>query len=166
MSEALAIQPQEEFPEGSFCLIQPAKGWRNRAACKDSDPGIFSVCDTDTPRLKHVGIPTIAEKALNICLSCTVSDECLADAIVKEDNYTIRGGTIASRRYALSRKYRDDGYLTPADLDKAYSEPPVDFRKNILGYFVDAEARKDSYTKRVYRRRALARKQQSQILEI
>ncbi len=49
--------------------------WRNRSACRDSDPDVFFPIGTTGPALEQI------ETAQRICTACTVRDECLEFAL-------------------------------------------------------------------------------------
>jgi len=68
--------------------------WHNQAACAGyQDPDAF-VPDTTSERQQMR--ETITARA--ICAGCPVSDECLTDAIIERDFYTVRGGTVPIAR--------------------------------------------------------------------
>ena len=68
--------------------------WHNSAACAGySDPDAF-VPHTTSERQQLRETIT----ARSICAGCPVSDQCLTDAIIERDFYTVRGGTVPIAR--------------------------------------------------------------------
>ena len=49
--------------------------WRNRSACRDSDPDVFFPIGSSGPALEQI------ETARRICTACTVNEECLEFAL-------------------------------------------------------------------------------------
>lgn len=73
-------------------------GWRDRAACRDSEPDLFfPVCSTG-PALEGIR----AAKAL--CAKCPVQDRCLAFALGTNQDAGIWGGATEEERRELRRK--------------------------------------------------------------
>lgn len=74
--------------------------WLEAAACKGMDPNIF-----------YPGVynPTGVESALAVCSGCTVSEECLEDALedYQYGQYGIRGGQSERERRRL--RYQRNG---------------------------------------------------------
>jgi len=68
--------------------------WHSRAACAGyEDPDAF-VPHTTSERQQLRETIT----ARRICAMCPVSDECLTDASIERDFYTVRGGTVPIAR--------------------------------------------------------------------
>jgi WhiB family redox-sensing transcriptional regulator len=74
--------------------------WRNRSACRDSDPDVFFPIGSTGPALEQIAT------AQRICTACTVRDECLEFALATNQEAGIWGGTTEEERRALQ--------LTPA----------------------------------------------------
>lgn len=78
--------------------------WMNKAACKGADPDWFH------PPEEH---PQLAEFGLNMCRSCTVTEQCFQYAmsfLQIEDLYGVYGGTTAKQRKQI-RKYAGETYF-------------------------------------------------------
>lgn len=68
--------------------------WYHRAACKGMDTEIFYPVSI---KREH------AQEALEICATCPVRAECLADAVESADAWAVLGGTTATERGARRR---------------------------------------------------------------
>jgi len=72
-----------------------ANNWRQRAACRGVDPGIFyPVSDDDT------------EEAKAICSSCTVRQSCLEYALSAREREGVWGGLSERERRRIVRQRR------------------------------------------------------------
>lgn len=79
-------------------MIQAQYPWHRHAACRDEDPDLFFP-ETNA---------TLAE-AMDICGRCTVTAQCLAQAMAEETgNYRhgIWGGTTTGKRRSLAKPGR------------------------------------------------------------
>ena len=102
--------------------------WHSRAACAGyEDPDAF-VPHTTSERQQLRETIT----ARRICAMCPVSDECLTDASIERDFYTVRGGTVPIARVPGKKHQRPllpkageeamwlwDGGLGPEHIAKA-----------------------------------------------
>lgn len=61
--------------------------WRNKAACRDTDPDLFFPVGTTGPVIEQI------ENAKAVCKECAVKDECLEFALVTNQDSGIWGGT-------------------------------------------------------------------------
>lgn len=75
-----------------------AAGWRDRAACRDSDPDLFFPAGSTGPALEEIR----AAKAL--CATCPVQDQCLAFALETNQDAGIWGGLSEDERRERRRK--------------------------------------------------------------
>lgn len=72
----------------------PTGAWLEYAACTRVDPCIFF---SESKKLQA--------RAIQVCESCPVTEQCLEDAIVKNEMYGIRGGkTERERRMILAKR--------------------------------------------------------------
>lgn len=74
--------------------------WRNHAACLDADPEIFYT-NGDWKNAPH---REAAAKAW--CKQCPALNECLDDALDKDDRFAIRGGMTPDERAHHKRRIR------------------------------------------------------------
>jgi len=74
--------------------------WRDRAACRDSDPNLFFPVGSTGAALEEVA----AAKAL--CRTCPVRAECLAFALETNQEAGVWGGTSEEERRELRRSRR------------------------------------------------------------
>lgn len=58
----------------------PARRWWDHAACAGHDPELWTGEE-----------PTMWPEAVAICLECPVSDDCLAEALARQDTGVVRG---------------------------------------------------------------------------
>lgn len=72
--------------------------WRDRAACRNSDPDLFFPVGSTGPALEEIR----AAKAL--CARCPVQDRCLAFALETNQDAGIWGGATEEERRELRRK--------------------------------------------------------------
>ncbi len=70
-------------------------GWRDRAACRDTDPDLFFPVGSTGPAVEEIK----AAKAL--CRSCAARQECLEFALVTNQETGIWGGTSEDERRKL-----------------------------------------------------------------
>ena len=73
--------------------------WRNRSACRDSDPDVFFPIGSTGPALEQI------ETAQRICTACTVRDECLEFALATNQEAGIWGGTTEEERRKLRKAW-------------------------------------------------------------
>jgi WhiB family redox-sensing transcriptional regulator len=74
------------------------RGWRDRAACRDSDPDLFFPIGSTGAAVEEIR----AAKA--ICQTCAVREECLAFALETNQEAGVWGGTSEEERRALRRE--------------------------------------------------------------
>ena len=75
-------------------------GWRDRAACRDSDPNLFFPVGTTGTALEEV------EAAKALCRTCPVRAECLAFALETNQEAGVWGGASEEERRQLRRNRR------------------------------------------------------------
>jgi WhiB family redox-sensing transcriptional regulator len=73
--------------------------WRNRAACRDSDPDLFFPPGTTGVSLADIG------KAKDVCRLCVVRGQCLQFALETNQETGVRGGTSEEERRRLRRTW-------------------------------------------------------------
>jgi WhiB family transcriptional regulator, redox-sensing transcriptional regulator len=73
--------------------------WRNRSACRDSDPDVFFPIGSTGPALEQI------ETAQRICTACTVRAECLEFALATNQEAGIWGGTTEEERRKLRKAW-------------------------------------------------------------
>jgi WhiB family redox-sensing transcriptional regulator len=73
--------------------------WRHQAACKDQDPEYWFPVDAPGRTPAH-------RRAISICQSCPVQEECLTWALDNHEFYGIWGGTTARQRADMRRDRR------------------------------------------------------------
>ncbi|MXZ67494.1 MAG: WhiB family transcriptional regulator [Acidimicrobiia bacterium] len=79
--------------------IQPPVGgssWRDQAACRTTDPGVFFPDPGDV-----VGV----ERARQVCDGCPVATECLSYAVGTNQTEGIWGGTTPGERRRLRQRW-------------------------------------------------------------
>ena len=115
--------------------------WHSRAACADyQDPDAF-VPESKTEREQLRETVT----ARTICAMCTVSDECLTDAVRERDFYTVRGGTVPIARVPGKRHQRPhlprqreealflfEGGLSPEHIAQAMNVQVASLERSIM----------------------------------
>lgn len=79
--------------------IESADDWRDLAACRGEDPELFFPIGTSGPALLQV------EQAKAVCQRCLVTEQCLAEALRRQE-YGIWGGTTEAERAELIRRRR------------------------------------------------------------
>ena len=77
---------------------RPAPGWRDLAACRDTDPELFFPVGDAGPALRQVA------RAKQICAGCTVRTPCLEWALASGQEAGVWGGTSEDERRALRRR--------------------------------------------------------------
>lgn len=73
--------------------------WRQVAACRDSDPGVFFPIGTTGPALDQIAI------AKSICAQCTVREECLQYALESNQEAGVWGGYAEDERRRLRKRW-------------------------------------------------------------
>ena len=76
-------------------MIDTTVSWRDKAACRGSDPDIFYPVNEDD-----------ADEAIAICMACPVREPCLEYALVARERYGVWGGTTEKDRRRIWRKRR------------------------------------------------------------
>jgi WhiB family redox-sensing transcriptional regulator len=77
--------------------------WREKAACRGMDAGLFFGSDNESPQQRQAR----EAKAKTICASCPVRAQCLDDALRNSIRYGIWGGLNEEER-ARERRRRAD----------------------------------------------------------
>ena len=74
-------------------------GWRNRAACRGSDPGLFFPVGSAAVTFDHM-------RAVDaVCRACTVQDACLQFALETNQQAGIWAGTTEDERRQMRRTW-------------------------------------------------------------
>lgn len=73
--------------------------WRDRAACRNSDPDLFFPVGTTGPSLDEI------EAAKALCQGCPVREDCLQFAIETNQESGVWGGTSEVERRRLRRAW-------------------------------------------------------------
>jgi len=76
-------------------MIDITVNWRERAACRGSDPDLFYPINEDE-----------ADEAIAICNACPVREPCLEYALAARERYGVWGGTTEKDRRRIWRKRR------------------------------------------------------------
>lgn len=76
-------------------MIDTTVNWRERAACRGSDPDIFYPVNEDE-----------GDEAIAICMACAVREPCLEYALAARERYGVWGGTTEKDRRRIWRKRR------------------------------------------------------------
>jgi WhiB family transcriptional regulator, redox-sensing transcriptional regulator len=74
--------------------------WREQAACRHRDPGIFFPIGKTGRALADIG------RAKAVCAACVVRSQCLSFALDTRQDYGIWGGYDEDERRALVRQQR------------------------------------------------------------
>lgn len=90
-----ARQPTHALMKRLENRSQPARelGWQERGLCRQTDPGLF--------------FPLLGEgvrEAKEICRGCEVKDDCLQDALERDEKYGVWGGYSTSEREQIKQK--------------------------------------------------------------
>jgi WhiB family transcriptional regulator, redox-sensing transcriptional regulator len=73
--------------------------WRNRSACRDSDPEVFFPIGSTGSALDQI------ETAKRICTACEAHDECLEFSLATNQEAGIWGGTTEEERRKLRKAW-------------------------------------------------------------
>ena len=71
--------------------------WRNQAACRDQDPDLFFPIGSTGPAVEQ------ADEAKQVCMTCSVREECLEYALASNQDAGIWGGLTEDERRTLKR---------------------------------------------------------------
>ncbi len=74
--------------------------WRHRAACRGQDPELFFPIGTTGPAVTQV------DQAKAVCRRCEVRGDCLASAMLSDQDSGVWGGLSDDERRALKRRAR------------------------------------------------------------
>ena len=74
--------------------------WVHRAKCRDVDPELFFPVGTTGPAAAQI------EAAKEVCVRCSVRDECLEWALVTGQDAGVWGGTSEEERRSIRRARR------------------------------------------------------------
>lgn len=100
MSTASVAAPtRRTVPEGD------SGDWRQRAACRQSDPDLFFPIGDTGPAVQH------AEAAKAVCRQCPVRVDCLEYALTSNQDAGVWGGVTEEERRKLRRQRRSSGQL-------------------------------------------------------
>ena len=89
---------QQELGMGNLVLDRAE--WRQAAACRTTDPGLFFPIGTTGPALEQIA----AAKA--VCFDCAVRDDCLVFALSTNQDSGVWGGTSEEERRQIRRARR------------------------------------------------------------
>lgn len=78
--------------------MNPARDWRDRAACLDTDPETFFPAGATGPALELI------ERAKQVCAGCDVSSHCLEYALGTHQDDGVWGGMTEDERQSLRRQ--------------------------------------------------------------
>ena len=73
--------------------------WRDRAACRDTDPDLFVPVGTTGPALDQI------DAAKRVCQACDAQTQCLEFALATNQESGIWGGTSEDERRKLRRAW-------------------------------------------------------------
>lgn len=79
-------------------LYEPAEGWRESAACRGADLGVFFPDDGD-----EVAVTA----AKGVCENCPVQEACLQYSLATNQTEGVWGGLDKNERRRLRRRMRD-----------------------------------------------------------
>ncbi|MBY5163837.1 WhiB family transcriptional regulator [Salsipaludibacter albus] len=71
--------------------------WRNQAACRNEDPDLFFPIGSTGPAVEQ------ADEAKQVCMTCSVREECLEYALASNQDAGIWGGLTEDERRTLKR---------------------------------------------------------------
>ncbi len=71
--------------------------WRNQAACRTEDPDLFFPIGSTGPAVEQ------ADEAKQVCMTCSVREECLEYALASNQDAGIWGGLTEDERRTLRR---------------------------------------------------------------
>lgn len=74
--------------------------WRDGAACRDTDPGLFFPVGQTGPAIEHIA------KAKAVCDTCSVQIDCLEFALMTNQDAGIWGGLTEDERRQIRRERR------------------------------------------------------------
>lgn len=77
--------------------------WHMEAACRGMGPDLFYPKTTTTGRGSTLEARWSRAQALSVCSTCTVTEQCLNDALDHGDDWGIWGATTPEDRKALQR---------------------------------------------------------------
>ena len=80
--------------------------WRNRSACRESDPELFFPIGTTGMAVEQI------EVALRICAGCAVAAECLEFALATNQDSGIWGGRTEEERRKVRKTWLGDQRAT------------------------------------------------------
>jgi WhiB family redox-sensing transcriptional regulator len=73
--------------------------WRDRAACRDTNPDLFFPVGTTGPAIEQI------EQAKAVCRQCEAQDACLEFALVTNQDSGVWGGTSEEERRKLRKAW-------------------------------------------------------------
>jgi hypothetical protein len=90
-------------------LAYPAPSWREQGVCHSKPVATFFPRELDEDdswqSLPVERVRQLCAEALELCFSCPVRLDCLADALLQHElEFGVRGGTLPSDRRSLARR--------------------------------------------------------------
>ncbi len=73
--------------------------WRDRSACRDTDPDLFFPVGTTGPAIEQI------EAAKRVCRACEVQSACLEFALATNQEAGVWGGTSEEERRKLRKSW-------------------------------------------------------------
>lgn len=80
-------------------IVLTVTGWRELSACRDTDPEMFFPIGTTGDAIAQI------EKAVAICTSCSVREECLQYALETNQEAGVWGGYAEDDRRRLRKRW-------------------------------------------------------------
>jgi WhiB family transcriptional regulator, redox-sensing transcriptional regulator len=111
MTQTRVHPPRRPPPDGST-------GWRDQAACRDTDPELFFPVGTAGPALVQIG------RAKQVCARCPVRVPCLEWALGTGQEAGVWGGTSEDERRAVRQRRLRETSTGPAAPGSRTSLPP------------------------------------------
>lgn len=102
MNEITLLRPQPEEVltlTWSRTIDWDTDDWRDRAACRDTDPELFFPIGSTGPALEQI------EAAKAVCLACSAQGECLEFALATNQESGVWGGTSEDERRKLRKAW-------------------------------------------------------------
>jgi WhiB family redox-sensing transcriptional regulator len=96
MTDVAVHAPRRPPPDGS-------PDWRDRAACRDTDPELFFPVGTAGPGQRQL------DQAKQVCAGCQVRTSCLDWALASGQEAGVWGGTSEDERRALRLRRAGEG---------------------------------------------------------
>jgi len=81
-------------------VFESTKTWRDGAACRDTDPGLFFPVGTTGPAIDQIA------SAKQVCFECGCREACLEFALATNQDTGVWGGTSEEERRVIRRRRR------------------------------------------------------------